>query len=101
MTDDELIKYNDVSSGTISISAEFEDGEMSKIALVNSLVYNDEDATDTEPVEDEIHEAVAADLTPESALNYYLSVSSDGALDLSFDAVEANYADLDFVCETL
>ena len=88
-------------SGAINISAEFDNGTMTSISRVDSVVFSDEDATATEPVENEVHEAKAADLDATSALVYYLKAGADGVIDLEFDAVQANYEDLDFTCEVL
>lgn len=101
MTQEELVSVNDAISGTISISAEFDNDEMTIISRVDSVVYSDEHATETEPVENEVQETKAADLTAANGLNYFLSADADGALDLTFDAVQANYENLDFVCEVL
>ena len=47
-------------------------------------------------------EAVAADLTSDTALFYSLTTKDEnGDLDISIDAVKANYEGLDFVCEVL
>lgn len=101
MTQEELVGINDAVSGAINISAEFDEDELVSISRVDSVVYNDEDTSATEPVENEVHEAKAADLNATSALNYYLNTDANGELDLSFDAVKANYEDLDFTCEVL
>ncbi len=101
MTDQELVGINDAVSGAINISAEFDNGELAAISRVDSVVYSDEDAAATEPVENEVHETKAADLTASSALNYYLPTNTDGGLDLTFDAIRANYESLDFTCEVL
>lgn len=101
MTQEELVNVNDAVSGAINISAEFDNGTMTSISRVDSVVFSDEDATATEPVENEVHEAKAADLDATSALVYFLKAGADGVIDLEFDAVQANYEDLDFTCEVL
>lgn len=101
MTEQELVGINDAVSGAINISAEFDNDELAAISRVDSVVYSDEDASATEPVENEVHETKAVDLTASSALNYYLPTNASGELDLTFDAVQANYEDLDFTCEVL
>lgn len=101
MTEAEIVKVNDAVSGTVNVSAEFADGEMTKISLVESVVYSDEDAAGNEPVETLVHESTAAELTPTSALNYYLNTAVDDGPDLTSAAVQANYEDLDFTCEVL
>lgn len=101
MTEQELVSINDAVSGAINISAEFDNGELTAISRVDSVVYSDEDASATEPVENEVHETKAADLNETSALNYYLPTTASGELDLTLDAVRANYEGLDFTCEVL
>ena len=49
----------------------------------------------------EVHEAMAKELTVESASIYYLPTDSTGALDLSRKSIQANYESLAFVCEVL
>lgn len=101
MTQQELIGTNDAVSGVINITAEFDESIVVAVSRVDSVVYSDEDGTETEPVETEVHEAKTADMTAESAMNYFLAAGTDGQLDLSVDAVQANYEDLDFTCEVL
>ena len=102
MTEQELINMNDAVSGAINISAEFDvNNELATISRVDSIVYSDEDVSATEPVENEVHEIKAADLTASSALNYYLTPDANGELDLSFNGVKVNYENLDFTCEVL
>ena len=102
MTTAEIAKLNDAASGTISVSAEFDDDNMlTKIVLTEMVTYTDEDAVSNEPVENAVHEALADELTPESADVYFLPTDSTGALDLSKSSIQANYESLDFVCEVL
>ena len=99
MTEDELAKLDGATAGTINISVEFEDGELSKISLVNSLTQGDDPSA--EPVESETQEDTKESLTPGGSLSYFLSPSIEGELDLSFDAIKDNYTNLDFTCETM
>ena len=101
MTPEELVGINDAASGAINISAEFDDDVLVSISRVDSVVHNDENATATEPVENEVHEAKAADLNTSSALNYFLSPNADGDFELTLDEVQANYENLAFTCEVL
>ena len=101
MTPEELVSVNDATSGAINISAEFQGGVLESISRVDSVVYSDEDSTATEPVENEVHEAKAADLTSSSAMNYFLSPNADGDFELTMDEVQSNYENLDFTCEVL
>lgn len=102
MTTAEVAKINDAVSGTINISVEFDDDNMlSKIALTEMVTYSDEDSVSNEPVENKVHEALAENLTPESANIYFLPTDGTGALDLTKKSVQANYESLDFTCEVL
>ncbi|MBR2767134.1 hypothetical protein IKD67_03590 [Candidatus Saccharibacteria bacterium] len=101
MTPEELVGINDAASGAINISAEFDNDTLISVSRVDSVVYNDENASATEPVENEVHETKAADLNATSALNYFLSPNASGNFELTFDEVQANYEDLDFTCEVL
>lgn len=101
MTEAEMAKNSEASSGVVDINADFVGGQMTKISLVESVTYTDEDGTDSEPEEMESSEATADELTPASALNFFLNTGSDGNLDLSIDSVRENYEDLDFTCEVL
>ena len=101
MTAQELVGINDAVSGAINITAEFDDSEVVAVSRVDSVVYSDEDGTETEPVETEVHEAKTADMTAEAAMIYYLPTNADSTLNLSVDAVQTNYESLDFTCEVL
>ena len=102
MTKAEIAEFNDAITGTISASAEFSsDDLLTTVSVVKSVTYSDEDATDNEPVEVEVHETTADELTPTNALNYYLPVDDDGELELTSNAVQTNYESLDFTCEVL
>lgn len=102
MTDEEIVKYNDAVSGTINVSAEFNDeNSLRNIALVESVVYSDEDSSENEPVDMEVHESTAEDLNATSGLNFYLEPNELGEFDFSRDAIEARYESLDFTCEVL
>lgn len=102
MTAAELAKYNDALSGTVSISVGFgSDMMLATISMVDSVVYNDENATKNEPVEETIHEATSADIDSQSALIYSLPVKADGTVDLSQSGIQANYESLDYVCRVL
>ena len=102
MTPAEIARLNDAASGTISISAEFDAEEMlTKIALTEMVTYNDDNAVNNEPVENAVHEALADDLTLESAKIYYLPTNRSGALDLDKVVIQTNYESLDFTCEVL
>ena len=101
MTAQELVGVNDAVSGAVNITAEFDDSEVVAVSRVDSVVYSDEDGTETEPVETDVHEAKTADMTAEAAMIYYLPTNADGTLNLSVDAVQTNYESLDFTCEVL
>ena len=101
MTPEELVSINDAASGAVNISAEFDDDMLVSISRVDSVVYNDENASATEPVENEVHEAKTADLNTTSALNYFLSPNASGSFELTLEETQANYEDLDFTCEVL
>lgn len=78
-------------SGTTTVTVEFADGALSTISLTKTV----------EGVETpEQHQAVASELTLETAPTFSLT-ATDGELNLSIDAVKANYEALDFVCEVL
>jgi len=102
MTTEEVARVNGAVSGTVNVSAEFDDTTnlLSKISLVESVTYNDSSAASNEPVENAVHEALASDLTTASASIYYLPVVN-GALDLAKTAIQANYESLEFTCEVL
>ncbi len=101
MTEAEIARYNDVISGTYNITAEFDtDKILTNITLVESVVYRDENVANNEPVEMDVHEAAAKDLTVSNGLTYFLdAVGADGNLDLSFDAIKTNYEVEDFTCD--
>ena len=101
MTAQELVGVNDAVSGAVNITAEFDDSTVVAVSRVDSVVYSDEDGTETEPVETDVHEAKTADMTAEAAMIYYLPTNADGTLNLSVDAVQTNYESLDFTCEVL
>ena len=102
MTSAELVKYNDAESGAVNVSVEFDDDDlMTKISLVDTVVYSDEDAAQSEPVEETVHEAVVGDISEKSAAVYSLPVKTDGTIDFTKAGIRANYESLDFVCEVL
>lgn len=102
MTATEIARLNDAASGTISVSAEFDNQNMlTKIALTEMVTYSDENSVSNEPVENAVHEALASDLTTDSAAIYFLPTDSTGALDLTKKSIQTNYESLDFVCEVL
>lgn len=102
MTMDELVEINDAVSGTVSISAEYDEkGDFVNISQVKSVVYADEDGGTNEPVEMEVHEATADKFTDEDALLYDLPVSEDGQIDFSLDGLTEKYESLAFTCEVL
>ena len=73
--------------------------ELSQISLVRSAVYQDEAGEKSEPVEIEVHEATAEDLTPASVSTYNLPIDDSMELLLGLDSLQANYENLDFDCE--
>ncbi len=81
------------TSGTTTVTVEFSDGMLTTISSSKTV-----SGTETP----EQHQAVASELTLETASTFNLSATNEsGELDLSIDAVKANYEDLDFVCEVL
>lgn len=81
------------TSGTTTVTVEFSDGMLTTISSSKTV-----SGTETP----EQHQAVASELTLETAPTFNLSATNEnGELDLSIDAVKANYEDLDFVCEVL
>ena len=91
---EEVSNDGGTASGMTTISVVFADKTLTTISLTK--------ASDTNASVSEKYEAVAADLTPDNALIYSLTTKDEnGDLDLSIDAVKANYEDLDFVCEVL
>ena len=81
------------TSGTTTVTVEFSDGMLTTISSSKTV-----SGTETP----EQHQAVASELTLETASTFNLSATNkSGELDLSIDAVKANYEDLDFVCEVL
>ena len=102
MTSSEIILFNDAVSGAVNISAEFnDDNELDKISLVKTVVYSDEDKTSNEPIEAEMHEESAKNLTSENAGVYYLPIDSEGELMLDLDSIQTHYKSLEFSCELL
>ena len=101
MTNTEVILFNGAVSGTISVSVKFDEDKLDQISLVKSVVYSDSDGAKNEPVETEVHEATAEDLTGASAAIYYLPVNANNQVMDSLDAVRKNYESLDFVCKLL
>lgn len=91
----EAVKGDESSTGLTTVTVEFEDKFLTTISLVKTVAGDEEN-------EVEKYEAVASELDTNSALIYSLTTKdSNGDLDLSIDAVKANYEDLDFVCEVL
>lgn len=81
------------TSGTTTVTVEFSDGMLTTISSSKTV-----SGVETP----EQHQAVASELTLETAPTFNLSATNEsGELDLSIDAVKANYEDLDFVCEVL
>lgn len=101
MTETELVTYPDAVTGTISISAEFESARLNQIAMIKSVVYSDEDEVANEPVNEDVHESTADNLTNESAILYYLPVNDAGTLIYDLEAIQSNYEKLAFTCELL
>lgn len=102
MTEAEIARINGAVSGTLNVSAEFNSNNtLNKISLVESVVYSDSNASNNEPVENAVHEALAEDLTTSSASIYYLPVNASGSLDLSRSGIQANYESLAFTCKVL
>lgn len=94
IADEGISKDEEATSGTATISVEFADKILTTISLTKT--------SGTDASVSEKSEAVAADLTSDTALFYSLTTKDEnGDLDLSIDAVKANYEDLDFVCEVL
>ena len=89
----EALAAGGATSGTTTVTVEFSDGMLTTISSSRTI-----NGTDTP----EQHQAVASELTLETAPTFNLSATNEsGELDLSIDAVKANYEDLDFVCEVL
>lgn len=102
MTAAEIARFNDAVSGTINVSATFdEENTLATISLIESVVYNDENATNNEPVEETVHEATVDDINAKSAEIYYLPVDKEDGVDLSRAGIYANYESLDFTCDVL
>ena len=103
MTTAEVVSFKDAVSGTVSVSAEFSKNNLlSSVSLVKSVVYSDEDSASNEPVEMEVHESEAKDITSSSAVIFDLPVdSSTGEVNLTLSAIQANYGDLAFTCKVL
>lgn len=100
MTNTELVGMNDAVSGTISVSGLFDQGEIVSLARVDSVVYEDENGDESEPVDMQVHEAKTADLTGDGYLTYYLPADTEAA-DLTVENVQEIYEGLDFTCEVL
>ena len=102
MTDDEIRLVNDAVSGTVNVSAGFdEDGELQQISLVKSVVYSDEDKASNEPVEMEVHEETVDNLTSENAGTYYLPFGTNNKILTDLDSIQSHYENLAFTCELL
>lgn len=100
MTDEEVTQINDAISGTINISAMFEKNELKSVSLVKSVVYNDEDESNNEPVQD-VHEETIDNLTSENASIYSLPLNDKKEVETDLDAIRTHYENLDFICELL
>lgn len=102
MTPEEVSKYSDAVSGTVSISSEFDDEDMlTNILLVESVVYGDEEAADDGPVEMANRKSTAERLNANSASTYFLKTTDSGVIDLDLVSIQENYEGLDFTCEML
>lgn len=101
MTEKEIVGFKDAISGTVSITAEFNSGTLDMISMVKSVVYSDDGAASNEPVEMEVHEYEADELTSSAAKLLDLPISTNGKVNLALDAIQVNYEDLDFTCEVL
>ncbi|MBO7131645.1 hypothetical protein J6V85_00025 [Candidatus Saccharibacteria bacterium] len=103
MTTTELASYTQSVSGEVAINAQFdEEGELSKINLVKTVLYTDAEETGDEPTEEESSEALVDDLTSKTGKEeYYLPVDEDKKLVLDLDSIKENYEDLAFTCDLL
>ncbi len=94
MNETELANYANATSGTINVSADFDDDDnLTSVSLTESVIY------DGEPVEEKNIQATAEALNADEAAKYFLPVDKEGGVDLSRGGVMANWAGLEFVCE--
>lgn len=100
MTESEIVLINDAISGTVNISAEFDDDILTQVSLVKSVIFKDEGTSKNEPVETEVHEAMAEDLTTEGAGIYYLPTDRYGVVN-DLKSIQDKYESLDFTCNLL
>lgn len=102
MTAAELARLSDAVSGSVMMSAEFDESDMlTNIALIHSVVYSDDDSTNNEPVQETVREDTAENIDATSALQYELPLDKENNVDFSFAGIRANYESLDFTCEAL
>lgn len=101
MTADEISNENNVTSGSIDVSLEFDDkNTLTSVLMMTSVIPSDE-AAGGEPMRKDIHEAEVTDLTAENAGTYSLPLDESGGVELSLDSIKKNYESLDFTCEVL
>ena len=103
MTEEELLDFSDVTSGTINIDVTFKNDELSSIEMEKALVplmSGDEDV-EAEAEVLETGSATANQLIASDAEIFFLPVGENGDLDLAFDNIQTNYEKLDFTCEVL
>ena len=93
ITETEASVAGEATSGSTTVTVEFSDGMLTTISSSKTV-----SGVETP----EQHQAVASELTLETAPTFnFAATDENGELDLSIDAVKANYEDLDFVCEVL
>ena len=93
ITETEASVAGEATSGNTTVTVEFSDGMLTTISSSKTV-----SGVETP----EQHQAVASELTLETAPTFdFAATDENGELDLSIDAVKANYEDLDFVCEVL
>ena len=98
MTATEVSENTSATSGTISVMVEFDTTDvLATVSLTKK--YVGVDADEESIVKEETIDSSIDYLTPISAESFYLPIDGTGALETTYEEIEANYEVLDFICD--
>ena len=104
MTADEVSQYAGAVSGTVNLTADFDEDNVLKTIVLNKTISTkgeDETVDTVTEVNIETKEAGVDELDSTNATTYYLPTDDNGTVYFSRSAIQNNYENLEFTCEVL
>ena len=103
MTEEELESFGDVSSGTIEVSADFENNTLTTIKKINWVIplYSEEIEAPEFNEPKRVLESSATLANLSDPKSFFLPTDDEGNVTISFSDVKDKYEKLDFTCEVL